>query len=212
MKALSVKEFQGLMPQAIIIDTRQPEDFTPGFVPGAINIGLGKHFVEWMETLVPAESALLLVANQTDLEDTYEALRIMGYNNILGHLDGGFTAWTEASMGIDMIIDIPGDELALDIPFDNKLMLVDVRSVTEFEQGHLLNAENLPLAQILNPLHLAQLDEDSNIYVYCGGGYRSVVACSIMKKEGFHNIRNVLGGYAALKDTENIPLELPKKK
>lgn len=212
MKALSVKEFQGLMPQAIIIDTRQPEDFTPGFVPGAINIGLGKHFVEWMETLVPAESALLLVANQTDLEDTYEALRIMGYNNILGHLDGGFTAWTEASMGIDMIIDIPGDELALDIPFDNKLMLVDVRSVTEFEQGHLLNAENLPLTQILNPLHLAQLDEDSNIYVYCGGGYRSVIACSIMKKEGFHNIRNVLGGYAALKDTENIPLELPKKK
>jgi len=74
------------------------------------------------------------------------------------------------------------------------------------------NAENLPLTQIINPLQIAQLDEDSNIYVYCGGGYRSVVACSIMKKEGFHNVRNILGGFDALKETGNIPLEGLKKK
>jgi hydroxyacylglutathione hydrolase len=188
-----------------------PEDFTLGFVPGAVNVGLGKHFVEWVEALIPSDTPLLIVANEEDVADVYEALHTMGYNNIKGHLDGGYHAWKEGGKKIDMIIDVSTDELALDIPFDSKLMLVDVRSAAEFDQGHVAKAENFPLNQIIDPLQIAQLDEDSNIYVYCGGGFRSVVACSIMKKEGFHNVRNVMGGYEALQKTEHIPLDIPKK-
>ncbi|OJV56486.1 MAG: hypothetical protein BGO31_15495 [Bacteroidetes bacterium 43-16] len=212
MNALSVAQFEQLKDQALIIDTRQTEAFTEGFVPGSVSLGLGNYFVEWISALIPTDTPLLFVAEAEDVADTYEALQTLGYSNIKGHLDGGFAAWQAAGKRIDMVIDVTTEELALDLPFDPKLMLVDVRSVEEFDRGHVKNAENLPLTQIINPLQIAQLDEDSNIYVYCGGGYRSVVACSIMKKEGFHNVRNILGGFDALKETGNIPLEGLKKK
>lgn len=211
MNALSVEHFDELRKSTLTIDTRQPSAFTLGFVPGAINIGLGKHFVEWMSALVPKETPLTFIANNEDVADTYEALELMGYGNVKGHLEGGFDVWQAAGERIDMVIDVTAEELALDIPFDPKLMLVDVRSVEEFDKGHVAKAENFPLTQIIDPLQIAQLDEDSNIYVYCGGGYRSVVACSIMKKEGFHNVRNILGGFDVLKVTQKVPLDLPKK-
>lgn len=211
MNALDIAQFEQLKDQALIIDTRQTSDFTEGFVPGSVSLALGKHFVEWITALVPTDTPLLVVAADDDIADTYEALETIGYKQVKGHLEGGFTAWQAAGKRIDMIIDVTTEELALDLPFDTKLMLVDVRSVEEFDRGHVKNAENFPLTQIIDPLQIAQLDEDSNIYVYCGGGYRSVVACSIMKKEGFHNIRNILGGFEELKTTDNIPLEMPKK-
>lgn len=211
MEPLNIESFNSLKAEALILDTRQAEDFTLGFVPSAINIGLGNHFVEWVEALIPMDTPLLLVANEEDVTDSYEALEAMGYKNIKGHLAGGYPSWIAAGKRFDMIIDVSTDELALDIPFDSKLMLVDVRSVAEFDKGHVEKAENFPLNQIIDPLQIAQLDEDSNIYVYCGGGYRSVVACSIMKKEGFHNVRNVMGGYNELQKTENIKLDIPKK-
>lgn len=212
MNAISLEQFSDLRTKALCIDTRQPAAFILGFVPGSINIGLGKHFVEWVTALVPQDTPILIIANGEDIEDAYKALELMEYKNVQGHLEGGFEAWKVAGKRIDMIIDVTPEELALDIPFDSKLMLVDVRSVEEFDKGHVKNAENFPLTQIIDPLQIAQLDEDSNIYVYCGDGYRSVVACSVMKKEGFHNVRNVLGGFEALKNTDNIPLDMPKKK
>lgn len=212
MNALAIAQFEQLKDQALIIDTRQTTAFTEGFVPGSVSLGLGNHFVEWISALVPKDTPLLIVAEEEDLEDTYEALATLGYKQVKGHLDGGLPAWQAAGKRIDMLIDVTTEELALDLPFDPKLMLVDVRSVEEFDRGHVKNAENFPLTQIIDPLQIAQLDEDSNIYVYCGGGYRSVVACSIMKKEGFHNVRNILGGFDELRTTDNIPLEMPKKK
>ena len=212
MNALAIAQFEQLKDHALIIDTRQTPAFTEGFVPGSVSLGLGNHFVEWISALIPKDTPLLIVAEAEDLADTYEALETLGYKQIKGHLEGGFPAWREAGKRMDMIIDVTAEELALDLPFDAKLMLVDVRSVEEFDRGHVKNAENFPLTQIIDPLQIAQLDEDSNIYVYCGGGYRSVVACSIMKKEGFHNVRNILGGFEVLRTTDNIPLEMPKKK
>ncbi|RYD96877.1 MAG: rhodanese-like domain-containing protein [Sphingobacteriales bacterium] len=211
MKALTVAQLKQLKDQVLIIDTRQTPAFTEGFVPGSVSLGLGPHFVEWITALVPKETPLVIVAEEEDLADAYEALETLGYKQLKGHLDGGVPAWQAAGKSIDMIIDVTTEELALDLPFDPKLMMVDVRSVEEFDRGHVKKAENFPLTQIIDPLQIAQLDEDSNIYVYCGGGYRSVVACSIIKKEGFHNVRNVLGGFEALKKTDNIPLEMPKK-
>ncbi|MCY1539901.1 Thiosulfate sulfurtransferase GlpE [compost metagenome] len=111
-----------------------------------------------------------------------------------------------------MIIDITADELALDIPFDDKLSIIDVRKEDEFDAAHVKDAENFPLAKLTDTFQIAQLDDEANMYVYCGGGYRSVIACSIMKKEGFHNVRNVLGGFNAIKDTPNLAIEVPKKK
>jgi hydroxyacylglutathione hydrolase len=97
------------------------------------------------------------------------------------------------------------------VKFDEKMKILDVRKHTEYEQGHIKGAQLLPLSEMVNPLHMSVVDEDSNIYVHCAGGYRSVIACSLIKKEGYHNVRNVLGGYAKIKDTEGFVLEVPKK-
>jgi hydroxyacylglutathione hydrolase len=84
-----------------------------------------------------------------------------------------------------------------------------VRKPAEFENGHIKGAENLPLSELTNPLHMAQVDDEANLYVHCAGGYRSVIACSLMKREGFHNLRNVLGGYGKMKDVPGMPVVQP---
>ena len=98
----------------------------------------------------------------------------------------------------------------MDIPHDPRMHIVDVRKVTEFDAGHIKGAQNMPLDTLTDPLHIATLDDDEeNIYIHCAGGYRSVIAASLIKRQGIHNIRNVLGGYAKIKNEKTIPLVLP---
>ena len=112
---------------------------------------------------------------------------------------------------IDMIIDVEPEELAMDIPFDEKLQVLDVRKVAEYDAGHIKDAQNIPLNELMNPFNMSQVDEEANLYVHCAGGYRSVIACSLLKREGFHNLRNVLGGYGKMSKVERMPVVLPEK-
>jgi rhodanese-related sulfurtransferase len=114
-----------------------------------------------------------------------------------------------AGLPIDMIIDIDPDELAMDIPHDPNLEVLDVRKVTEFEAGHIKGAVNIPLDTLMDPLNVAMIEDDRNLYVHCAGGYRSVIAASILKKHGFHNLRNVLGGFGKMKQVPNMPVVTP---
>ena len=119
-------------------------------------------------------------------------------------------AWKKAGEELDLVIDIEADELAMDIPFDDRLVVVDVRKPVEFADGHVKDAVNIPLHDMTDPGSMANFEEDQNIYVHCAGGYRSTIAISLLKRQGIHNLRNVLGGFTKIKEQENIKIEKEK--
>ena len=98
-----------------------------------------------------------------------------------------------------MIVDVEADELAMDIPFDPNLVVIDVRKETEYADGHVSVAINIPLNDLIDPASMANLEDTHNMYVHCAGGYRSVIALSLLKRQGFHNLRNVIGGFQQIK-------------
>ncbi len=149
----------------------------------------------------------MLVTEPGKEEESLIRLTRVGFERTIGYLEGGFEAWRKAGGPIDLVINIEPDELAMDIPFDDHLVVVDVRKPAEFEEGHVEDAVNLPLDKMRDPVSMANLEETDNLYVHCGGGYRSVIAASLMKRQGFHNVRNVLGGMEKIKGTD-VPLIL----
>ena len=203
-KELSVKEFKDLAEHAIILDTRHSDDFTSGFIPGSIFIGLEGRFAEWAGNILSFDKDIIIIAVPGKEEEAVIRLSRVGFDKMQGYLKGGFLAWKNAGEKVDMIVDVDADELAMDIPFDEKLTIVDVRNETEFANGHVENAINIPLAGMTDVASISQFEEDQNIYLHCGGGYRSVIAASIMKLHGYHNLRNVLGGWSKIREQKNI--------
>jgi len=184
----------------IILDTRASGLFTQGFVPGSISIGLDGRFAEWAGSLLPFDKILILVTEQGKEKETIIRLARVGFDKMEGYLEGGFEAWQAAGETVDLIIDVEADELAMDIPFDPNLVIVDVRKEPEYGSGHIKDALNIPLADLMDPGSMADLDDKHNMYVHCAGGYRSVIASSLLKREGFHNLRNVVGGWNKIKE------------
>lgn len=212
MKPLSIPEFkQKLADGAWILDTRPSSVFTQGFVPESLSIGLDGRFAEWAGSLLPFNQALLLVTEPGMEKESITRLARVGIDNVLGYLGGGFEAWRNAGETIDLIIDIDADELAMDIPHDPRLEVIDVRKSSEFDAGHVKGALNAPLDTLMDPVNVAMIDDENNLYVHCAGGYRSVIAASILKRHGYHNLRNVLGGYAKIKAEKGIPVVMPDK-
>jgi len=201
MRALSVSAFKLAMEgeDIIILDTRNSSEFPQGFIPGSISIGLDGRFAEWAGSLLSFQKSFLLVTEPGKEKETIVRLARVGFDKMIGYLEGGFPAWKAAGEPIDLIIEVEADELAMDIPFDEHLLITDVRKETEYAGGHLKNALNLPLDNLKDPAAMCDLDESQNIYVHCAGGYRSVIAASLIKREGFHNVRNVVGGWNAIK-------------
>lgn len=208
LTALSINAFKEWMQDedTIILDTRKTSDFTPQFVPGSISIGLEGRFAEWAGSLLPFDKPIILVTEEGQEKESVIRLARVGFSQMQGYLAGGIDAWVQAGEEIDMIIDIEADEMAMDIPFDDNLIPIDVRRETEFADGHVKGALHLPLNDLTDPGSMANLEEHQNLYLYCGSGYRSVIAASLMKKQGIHNLRNVLGGYNVLKDQKGIDI------
>lgn len=192
---------------AIILDTRHATVFTAGFVPGSIFIGLEGRFAEWAGSLLSFDKPMVLVTEPGKEEETVIRLCRVGFDKIQGYLDGGFEAWQQAGEPVDMIIDIEADELAMDLPHDPNLVVVDVRRETEFADGHVAGAQNLPLNEMNDVVNLSHFEDNQNLYVHCAGGYRSVIAASLLKREGTHNLRNVVGGWGKIKEQKNIKTE-----
>ena len=128
----------------------------------------------------------------------------VGFANMEGYLEGGFEAWQKAGEKTDMVVEVEADELAMDIPHDPNLVVIDVRRETEFADGHVKGAVNLPLNDLTDPGSMANIEEKQNLYVHCAGGYRSVIAISLMKRQGIHNLRNIIGGWGKMKEQERI--------
>jgi hydroxyacylglutathione hydrolase len=208
MNALSIEAFKTEMrkEKTFILDTRDASVFTQGFVPGSISIGLEGRFAEWAGALLSFDENILLLCEEGKEEESIVRLARVGFDKVVGYLNGGYDAWKNSGEKIDMIIDVEADELAMDIPHDENLVVVDVRKETEFADGHVKDAVNLPLSEMTDPGLLANIEDSDNLYVHCAGGYRSVIASSLLKRQGFHNLRNVLGGWSKIKE-QKIEIE-----
>jgi hydroxyacylglutathione hydrolase len=208
LQPLSISSFKEIIKEGtVILDTRHASVFTQGFIPGSIFIGLEGRFAEWAAILLPFDKKIILVTEKGKEAESVTRLARVGFEKIHGYIDGGFEAWKNAGEPIDMIIDIESDELVMDLPHDPNITVLDVRKETEWADGHLKDANNLPLANMIDVTMLAQFEENENIYVHCAGGYRSVIATSILKQQGIHNVRNVLGGWAKIKEQEGVKIK-----
>lgn len=209
MQPLDINVFKAKLKEdhVLLLDTRSASVFTEGFIPGSVFIGLEGRFAEWAGSLLPFDKEILLVTEPGKEKESIVRLARVGFEKFCGHLAGGFEHWKNSGEPTDMIIDVEADELAMDLPFDPQLVIVDVRKVPEYADGHIKEALNIPLDELTDPGSMAHLEDNHNIYVHCAGGYRSVIAASLMKKQGIHNLRNVLGGWGqikALKDKFSI--------
>jgi hydroxyacylglutathione hydrolase len=211
LKPLSIAEIKkAVKDHELLLDTRNAEVFSLGFIPGSVFIGLEGRFAEWAGSLLPFDKPIILVTEPGMEKETIIRLARVGFSNVKGYVDGGFEAWRAAGEETDMIINIEADELAMDIPFDDKLVVLDVRKPTEFAEGHVKDALNIPVNDLTDPLNIASLEEDQNIYVHCQGGYRSMIATSLLKREGIHNLRNIVGGFNKIKEEPKIKTEKEK--
>ena len=208
LKPLSIEEVKkAIADEVLILDTRSKDVFIEGFIPGSVFIGLEGRFAEWAGSLLPFDKPMIIVSEIGKEKEAVVRLSRVGFSNVIGYVDGGLDAWKKSGEEIDLIINVEPDELAMDIPFDEKLIVLDVRKPTEFAEGHVKKAVSIPLEEMNNPVNLADFEEDQNIYVHCQGGYRSVIASSLLKRQGIHNIRNVLGGYKLIAEQKNIQTE-----
>ena len=207
LKALPVEQFKKLITdETIILDTRNSEVFTQGFIPGAVSIGLNGRFAEWAGSLLSFDAPLLLVSDKGKEKESIIRLARVGLDKVQGYLEGGYEAWKNSGEKTDLIIDVEADELMMDIPFDKNLVVVDVRKPIEFAEGHLQDAVNIPLIEMADLGSMANFEDHHNLYVHCGGGYRSVIAASLLKRQGIHNLRNIAGGWSKIKEQEKAEI------
>jgi rhodanese-related sulfurtransferase len=208
LKPLSIEEFKKLMSEdGIILDTRPASSFTEGFIPGSVSIGLEGKFAEWAGSLLPFDKPFLLVTETGNERETVVRLARVGFSKIQGYLAGGFAAWQQAGEKTDLIINVEADELAMDIPYDENLVVVDVRKEVEFGDAHIKGAVNIPLIEMNDPGRMADIEDHHNLYIHCASGYRSTIASSLLKRQGIHNLRNVLGGWSKIKEESTIETE-----
>lgn len=208
MIALSVEKFKELISdEVMIIDTRSPEEFSIGFIPNSIFIGNIEPQVAHLLPLLPSHKGLLVVKGNNASPSYLNEQN----NRLLGYLDGGFDTWKQASMPLDMIIDIEADELKMDMNYDKNIVITDVRTELEFKQAHVTSAFNLPIYSILDTLTISQFEDTDNIYLYSEDGYLSLTAASLLKRQQIHNLRNVLGGFKEISQVPNMPITHAKE-
>jgi hydroxyacylglutathione hydrolase len=202
---LSVSAFNeiALQRDALVLDTRPAREFANCFIPGSVNIGLDGDLAPWAGTLITdITQPILLVCGQGREKEVVVRLARVGYDNTLGYLDGGLQAWNDANSPVASITCVTPEELA-DL-FEEKpvAILLDVRRKSEYDAEHVAGAENMPLEYIND--HINELDQDTQYYVYCAGGYRSMIFASILRARGYRNIVNVSGGFKAIKENERL--------
>ena len=197
-KPLSVKYFEAIANEtdAVILDVRHQSEFVKGFIPQAIFIGIDGGFAPWVGTLIKdITQPILLVTLEGREEDTITRLSRVGFDNVLGYLKGSFAAWKKAGKEVDTLNAIAADVLQEQIK--DKMPIFDVRKPGEYASEHVKVAESTPLDFLNN--YRTEFPKKGNFYLYCQGGYRSVIAASMLKARGFHNVIDVTGGYDAIK-------------
>lgn len=201
VKALSPNAFaEAQAAGALVLDVRDAQVFNKGFIPKSINIGLRGSFAPWVGALVTnIQRPIILVVNEIDVKETVIRLARVGYDHVLGYLQGGIDAWQNAGKAVEKITSISAEQLAELATAHPETKIIDVRNVGEYLSEHILVAENHPLGNLSSSMDL--LDVNETYYVHCAGGYRSMVAASLLRANGFQHIIDVAGGFKAIKET-----------
>ena len=199
-RALSVDEFEVIANEtdALILDVRHQSEFIHGFIPQSIFIGLKGSFAPWVGALIKdINQSILLVVDEGMEEQAITRLSRVGFDNVQGYLKGGFAAWKAFGKDTDDLLSVSAEVLEQKIKEGAKVF--DVRKPGEYAAEHIENVPSTPL-DFLND-HISEFPSDEDFYLHCAGGYRSVIAASILKARGFHKVIDVAGGYGAIKQT-----------
>lgn len=204
LNGLSTEEFENTAEHtgALILDTRNSGEFAQGFVPNAINIGLQGDFAPWVGAMiVDVQQPILLVTTPGNEEEAITRLSRVGFDNILGYLQGGFDTWEKEGKEIDKVNRISAEEFSQTVRVDQDT-IIDIRKETEYAAQHIDQAYNKPLAMIND--WAQHIDKEQPFYLHCAGGYRSMIAASILQARGIRNFVEIAGGFQAISKT-NIP-------
>jgi rhodanese-related sulfurtransferase len=186
-----------------IIDTRLDAEFLQGYIPGSIHIALDEIKTLNALKIIEQDCPIALVCSQGTEDILMKRFELLGYTQLKGYLQGGFSTWSEAGQKIDLIIEVEVDELAMDIPFDEYLMILDIRDEEVYDKAHIKDSVHLPLIEFGDPGAMSELDEHFNIYIIDDLGKQLLLAASVLKKQGIHNIRIVQDGWDAVEFLKN---------
>ncbi len=183
---------------ALMLDTRDASEFAKGFIPNSINIGLDGNFAQWVGEMIPSvKQEILLIIDEGKEEEAITRLSRVGYDNTIGYLKGGFEAWQLAGKEVDTLSRITAK--TFEEQYREDMPVFDVRKKSEFDSEHVIGAKNVPLNEINK--HLAVFPKDQDFVIHCAGGYRSMIAASILKQRGWDNLVDVSGGFDDIKTT-----------
>ena len=192
---LKKDDFKKLAENSIIIDCRKPIDFANSHIPGSIFIGIDGGFAPWAGSVLEnINSDVILVADPDRVEEAVKRLSRVGIDNTKGFLEGGMEAWIKAGYEIDKVKSIEVSQFEKEVLDDE--LIIDVRNNGEYEKSHLINSHLLPLDNFSN--NFINYKANSKYYIHCQGGYRSMIACSLLKRKGIHNLIDIKGGFAAI--------------
>ncbi len=207
---LKVEELETIVEStdALILDTRSDKDFTNGFIPQSINIGIKGDFAPWVGAMIGnVNQPIILVTDPGMEEETVTRLSRVGFDNLLGYLEGGFEAWKAAGKEIDTVKRITAEEFAKEVKIvtdENATqkgdLVIDIRKETEYQGEHVEEAYSKPLSAINNWIN--DINPKEHFYLHCAGGYRSMIAASILQARGYRNFTEIAGGFNAIAKTD----------
>jgi hydroxyacylglutathione hydrolase len=198
LRPLSVNEFEisADLNNAIILDTREPAIFYKGFIPRSINIGIKGDFAPWVGAIIKDVKQPILLVTQPGLEEeTITRLSRVGFDHVLGYLNGSFESWQASNKEIDTVNRITASQFAADVDLKADT-IIDVRKESEYNLDHVNEAFNMPLDQIND--WFTKLNSNKTLFIHCAGGYRSMIAASVFKLRGFHQFKEIEGGFKAI--------------
>ena len=188
--------------EALILDTRHASIFHKGFVPNSINIGLKGDFAPWVGAMiVDVQQPIILITEEGSEEEAITRLARVGFDRVIGYLKGGFEAWQKAGKEIDTIKRITPEDFVEE--FNDDSIVVDVRKISEYDAEHVNEAYNKPLDFISDWANT--IDDSKHFFLHCAGGYRSMIAASILNSKGIRNFTEIEGGFNGIKKTEKVP-------
>ncbi|HLF53262.1 MBL fold metallo-hydrolase [Flavobacterium sp.] len=201
MRAINATEFEAITEEtgALILDTRDNHDFAKGYVPQSINIGINGDFAPWAGALIAdVKQPIILVTEPGFEEETVTRLSRVGFDNLIGYLEGGFEAWKKAGFEVDTVNRISAEQFAKEVKIGES-KIIDIRKESEYEAEHVDEAYSRPLAYIND--WIKDINPEEHFYMHCAGGYRSMMAASILQARGYRNFTEIEGGFGAISKT-----------